>query len=150
MNIDIHNELKEIGSSLIENEKIRVYEPNDDYFEKMQANVFAQLNGYKSKRSIFKMHALRISSIAASVLIISGLYLFYNQANNPKSEIAQSDAYQYLNENIDNIEESTIIKYIEESELVFEDELFLDDASIDKYLEDNPENYQDLDLENLF
>lgn len=150
MKKEIQNELYDLNSSLVRNENIRIYEPGNDYFDKMQTEVFVKMNEHKQKRTIFKLNSIRVSGIAASVLILISAFALINNKNNLTDEIVQVDAYQYLNENIDKIDESTLIQYIEESQLVLEDESFPDNSSIEAYLEENPENYEDLDIETLF
>jgi uncharacterized membrane protein YvbJ len=150
MKKEIHNELYDLNSSLVRNENIRIYKPGDDYFDKMQAEVFVKMNEHKQKRTIFKLNSIKVSGIAASVLILISALALINNEKNLTNEIAQVDAYHYLNENIDKIDESTLIQYIEESQLVQEDESFPDNSSIEAYLEENPENYEDLDIETLF
>ena len=150
MKKEIQNELNDLDSSLVRNENIRIYEPSDDYFDKMQAEVFKKLKGHKLKRNIFKLYQIRISGIAAAILLFFSAYSLLYNSNNSKNEIVQAEAYQYLNENLDFIDDNTIIQYIDESDLVLEDESFPDNSSIEVYLEENPENYEDLDIETLF
>jgi hypothetical protein len=150
MKKEIENELMDLDSSLAAVDSRRIYEPGDVYFKKMQAEVFAELTVNKQKRNIFKLDQIRISGIAAAVLLLVSVYLMFYDRDNSGNEIARTEAYEYLNENLDYVDDNTIIQYIDESDLVLEDESFPDNSSIEAYLEENPENYEDLDIDKLF
>lgn len=150
MNKELHKELEDLGSSLIKTDNKGLFDPPEDYYEKMQKNVFAQLGQEDHKPKVRIFTPLRIAGIAASILVIAGaLFLIQNRATD-QAEIAQVEAYQYLNSNIDELDESVILEFIDAEEIVLGDESMPDQKAIENYFEENPENLDDIDIEQLF
>lgn len=148
MKTDIQNELKELNSSLIKINKNKYFDPHEDYFEKMQQEVFSKIqknskNGFK-KRHIY----LWVSGIAASIIIVLGF--LYQNSQNQTIDIVHTEAFEYLNQNIENIDENTIINYLDETDIVLDQETLPNENDIEKYFEENPEHLDDIDIEKLF
>ncbi|MGE5355602.1 MAG: hypothetical protein ACM3PT_05125 [Deltaproteobacteria bacterium] len=150
MKEEIKRELQDFGSVLTENERKLRYTADSGYFRKMQDNVIARVGIKRPAPLIMRFIKSNVSGIAASVLLILGIYFLVFRNNTESNAIAHEDAYDYLNHNLDNIDADLFIEYIDESLLVNEDESFPDDKTIETYLKENPENLDKIDIEQLF
>ena len=148
MDKEIHKELEELNSSLIKIEKYKHFDPSEEYFEKMQNEVFSKIENNSKKGNRVRHMYLWISGIAASIILIIGFV--YQNTQNQTDDIVHTEAFEYLNQNIETLDENTIIDYLDEIDIVLDQESLPNDQDIETYFEENPEHLDDIDLEKLF
>jgi len=140
---DSKDELREIapGFPIGENSS----EPPPGYFENFPDRV---LNRWKEEKSYAKtriIHWKRIAGIAASVaaLLIVSYWVLQKPASTPSEPISSLEAYQYVQENIDDFED-----LIETSEIIIpETETDIPQEAIEEYL---IEQLEETEPEELF
>lgn len=151
MKQEIFNELKGLNSSLANVEKTDAYDVNEDYFDEMQKLVLSKVGDTKSEVKIIQLFSFRkIMSIAAAAIILIAATFIITQNIPDNKELANEDLYEYLIENVDDIDSEMFAIVINESDLLFEDEGSLFTDEINEYLENNIDDLTEDDLENLF
>ena len=148
---DINKELNELSSILDRTDNNRIFKQSDEYFAGMQESVMAKIaNGDRSDQSGRVFNLFRISSVAAAVVLILSVFVLIDSKSSKSQELPMELVYEYLYDNINKIDEDMIIALAEED--IFEPGAFLFDdlEEAEKYLEDNPELLDLLDLEYFY
>jgi uncharacterized membrane protein YvbJ len=148
MNKEIQNELEELDSSLIKIDNSRHFDTHEDYFEKMQQEIFLKIENDSKKRVQVRHIFLWLSGIAASIIIVLGF--FYRNSQNQAAVIVHTETFEYLNQNIETLDENTIIEYLDETDIALDQETLPNENEIETYFEENPEHLDDIDIEKLF
>ena len=147
----ILKELKQLNSPLANLKKTDVYDINEDYFDKMQKSVLSKVGETKKDVKIIKIFSFRrIMSIAAAVIILIAATFVITQNLPNNNELANENLYEYLIENVDDIDNEMFAIVLNENDLLFEDEESLFDDEINEYLENSIDDLTEDDLENLF
>jgi len=149
MNKEIYIELKELNSSLGENDDRFIYKEPDGYFEEMQNEVLRKLNKKNKGVVLLSKYKWMISS-AAILVIVFGTFLIMNNSLLRSNEITSEDAFNYLMENIEDLDNKSLAYAIMGSDIEIEDVILSTDDEIDDYIDDNIDEITEEDIELLF
>ena len=149
MKKEIFKELEELNSSLVKIEKANIKNAPEEYFEKMQQSVFNKLDANNKPRKLRNLWiGYSLMGVAASLLLILSIYFLMGENDIPtmKTEFATSDIINYLSEDMEYIDEYTLMEYIDEEDFGNIQEIDIDDESIKDYLKENSEFNDDIEI----
>lgn len=151
MKKEISQELKELKSSLITHKKTEIYEVNDDYFAEMQKSVLSKVDQHSKNTKVVNLFSLKkILGIAAVFVVMIGSVFIINQnikTGDELNEITSEKLYEYLLDNIDDLDNEMFAMVIDENDFEEESSETLEDV-ID-YLENDLEDLTEEELYNL-
>jgi len=100
---NVNDELNEIAPGF---PKVNPVEVPPDYFEKLPTEILNRWKDEESKRSQPKLMWRRIAAVAAVLLIaLTGSWIAFSKTTQPQTtEITAIEAYQYIQENIEDFE----------------------------------------------
>src|SRR5688572_24014515 len=115
MDTDVNDELKKIGANIPVKP---IHEPPDGYFEKMPGEIISR---WKQEEPNAQPGIKRYSGFAIAALItgalIGGWFMLTGPASRQSDEITALEAYQYVDENIEDFE--NIIETLEINPAVY-------------------------------
>lgn len=145
---NIKKELESLKSSLKMMDK-GSYDLPESYFSEMQDSIMQKINEEKKENTFSLFPYKRIISLAAALaLIVISVWVIKSNinANVTFDDLSEEMVYSYLNENIQEIHENTLLDYLDEGDVQTD----LDDLEdeeleefLEEYLEDGDEYYME-------
>ena len=149
MKSEIKSELEELKSGLANLDNSKIYSPPEGYFEKMQKSILDSIETDINQGK--RMIRLRwLVGIAASLLLILGVVFMINSRSTTSNTLTMEDAYEYLDDNIESIDDESLTDIIVEEDYDFDDGGYPDSDVLDDYLEESLDDITEEDLEQIF
>ena len=151
MKQEIFDELMELKSSLPKSKDNYIYKAPEGYFDKMKDSVIGRISEEEKKSKLVRFRRIWSVGIAAAVIFIIGIAVSLNHRTVISEDLSAeySQSFEYLIDNIDDLDESSIILAIEDIEEDGDsEEDSIDDIS--DYLEENIDDISEEDLQQIF
>jgi len=149
MKSEIKSELEELKSGLANLDNSKIYSPPEGYFEKMQKSILDSIEtDINQSKRIIRLRWL--VGIAASLLLILGVIFMINSRSTTSNSLTMEDAYEYLDDNIESIDDESLTDIIVEEDYDFDDGGYPDNDVLDDYLEESLDDITEEDLEQIF
>lgn len=152
---DIKKELKHLAPHLSKLEKAMADEIPDGYFDHLPNRLLDRLKeqdnepslGMSNIRYMFRRYAMPLAAVF--ILLLTSVFIFRNQLQTDSTLINEDEWISYYIENIDEVDDDVLLSLIEEETLnAFE--LEIDNETIDYFLNENIDDFDDELLEDLF